>query len=156
MDSFYHHCDLIKTTCIYQWLAWIYDPWHGHTITPEVHKFHSYPDLLHHLSSPLVIPAVFTVRLRGIGVNECIYVVMTLVSLAVQSALTCVFVCSGTVCFEIRGSVYQCRLRNFGSRERRVQRKPATELISILTSKSTWAIQLRRLKPNIYLVVTYV
>lgn len=100
-------------------------------------KFHSHPDLLHHLCSPLVIPTVFTVRLRGIGVNECIYTVMTLLSLAVQSALTCVFVCSGTVCFEIRGSVYQRRLRNFESRERRVQRKPATELISILTSKST-------------------
>ncbi len=99
----------------------------------------SYPDLVHNLSEPLlsVIPAVFTVRLRVIGINGGIYMVMTLVSLAVQSARTYMFVCSGTVCFKIRGSVYQRRLRNFRSRERRVQRKPTTELIAILTSKST-------------------
>lgn len=118
---------------------------------------HSHPDLVHDLSEPLLspIPAVFTLRPSGIGVNGCIYMVMTPMSLAVQSAQTCVFVCSGTVCFEIRGSVYQRRLRNFRSRERRVQRKPMTELISRLTSKSAWAIQLHWLKPNIYPVVTY-
>lgn len=107
--------------------------------TMQRFQAHSYPDLLLDLSEPLlsVIPTVFTVRLRASGVNGCIYMVMTLVSLAVQSALTYVFVCSGTVCFEIRGSVYQRRLRNFRSRERHVQRKPATKLISIPTSKST-------------------
>lgn len=101
----------------------------------KMQRFHT----LHDLSEPLlsVIPTLFTVRLRGIGVNGCIYMVMTLMSLAVQSALTYVFVGSGTVCFEIHGSVYQRRLRNFRSRERRVQRKPATELILMLTSKST-------------------
>lgn len=100
---------------------------------------HSYPDLLHDPSEPplSVIPTPFTAGLRGTGVNGCIYMVMTLVSLAVQSALTYVFVGFGTVCFEIRGSIYQRRLRNFRARERRVQRKPATELISIQTSKST-------------------
>lgn len=137
-----------------------WDPWLGSKVTSVMQRFHthSHPDLLHDPSVPplSVIPTVFTVRLRGTGVNGCIYMVMTPVSLAVQSALTYVFVGSGTVCFEIRGSVYQRRPRNFGSRERRVQRKPATELISIQTSKSTWAIQLCRLKPNIYPVVTYV
>lgn len=137
-----------------------WDPWLGFKVTSEMQRFHthSHPDLLHDPSAPplSVIPTVFTVRLRGTGVNGCIYMVMTPVSLAVQSALTYVFVGSGTVCFEIRGSVYQRRPRNFRSRERRVQRKPATELISIQTSKSTWAIQLCRLKPNIYPVVTYV
>lgn len=63
--------------------------------------------------------------------------VMTLVSLAVQSARTYVFVCSDTVCFEIRGSVYQRGPRNFRSRERHVQREPTTEVILILTSKRT-------------------
>lgn len=66
---------------------------------------------------------------------------MTLVSLAVQSARTCVFVGSDTVCFEIRGSVYQRGLRNFRSREHRVQREPTTEVISILTSKRTWTMR---------------
>lgn len=90
------------------------------------------------LESPLsAILSVFTVRLRAIGVNRCIYMVMTPVLLAVQSARTRVFVCSDTVCFEIRGSVYQRGLRNFRSRERRVQREPTTEVISIPTSKRT-------------------
>lgn len=144
-----------------QWRSWgkiwsgPWDQWLGYRDKLQTHL---YPSRIHDLSEPplSVIPTVFTVRLRGIGVNGCIYMVMTLVSLAVQSAWTYMFVCSGTVCFEIRGSVYQRRLRNFRSREHCVQRKPMTELISILTSKSTWATQLHWLKPNIYPVVTYV
>lgn len=48
-------------------------------------------DLLHNLSAPplLVMPTVFTVGLRGIGVDGGIYMVMTLVSHAVRSARTC-------------------------------------------------------------------
>lgn len=69
--------------------------------------------LLHGLCEPLLsIPMVFTVSLKGIGVNGCLYMVMTCVPLAVQSAPTYVFVCSGAVCFGTCGSVYQRGLRN--------------------------------------------
>lgn len=48
-------------------------------------------DLLEIPSS--VIPTVFTLKVRGTGVNGCLYMVLTLVSLAVQSAVAYMFVC---------------------------------------------------------------
>lgn len=90
---------------------------------------------------------------QGSGVNRCIYVVLTRVSLPVQSAVTYMFVCSSGVCFEIRGSVYQHKLRNSRSR---VQRKLVSGPDPMLTSKRTRAVQLRWLKPNIYFSETYI
>lgn len=113
------------------------------------------PDLLANLSEALLtaIPGLFLQYVReGTGVNRCIYVVLTWLSLPVQSAMTYMFVCSSYVCFEIRGSVYQHRLRNSRSR---VQRKRGGGAIPMLTSKRPRAVQLRWLKPNIYFLGMY-
>lgn len=88
----------------------------------------------------------------GTGVNRCIYTVLTWVSLPVKSDVTYMFVCSSYVCFEIRGSVYQHRLRNSRSR---VQRKLGSGAVPMRTSKRTQTVQLRRLKPNIYFLGMY-
>lgn len=60
----------------------------------------------------------------------CLYAGLTWVSLPVKSAVTYMFVCSSYVCFEIRGSVYQHRLRNSRSR---VQRKLGSGTAPMLT-----------------------
>lgn len=93
---------------------------------------------------------VFTVRLRGTEVNGCIDMVMTLVSHAVQSARTYVCLSDPAVCFEI--CVYQRRLRNFRSRERRVQRQ-TSDCIDFDTDFKAYLSH--QLTANIYHIVTY-
>lgn len=60
------------------------------------------PDLLASLSEALLqrYPDCLQYVHEGTGVNRCIYVVLTCVSLPVISDVTYMFVCSSYVCFD--------------------------------------------------------